>query len=250
MINPPGEAELCCRALPLRRSRDRNCESRKPNHAPRDVTVSLVDVAESRRRLVGDTLGIALSAAAFGMVYGLAARSAGFSLVDAAAMSLIVFAGGAQFAAVGYLQTGVPWAAIVFLTAFVNARHLLYGTVLAPYLADRSRALRLVMAHVLDDETFALSIAHFRRIGHADVTGYTIAAVFGTFLPWILATVIGVAIGGTVPDPRSLGFDVIFPAAMAGLAIGLMTGRSELVAAITGSCVSVAVSVFWSPAAG
>jgi 4-azaleucine resistance transporter AzlC len=212
--------------------------------------LTLQDVAASRRRLLADTLGIALSAGAFGIVYGLAARAAGFSPLDAAAMSLIVFAGGAQFAAVAYVHGGVPWPAIVLLTAFVNARHFLYGTVLAPYFADRSRVLRLAMAHLLDDETFALSLAHFRRIGRADVRGYWIAAIGGTFLPWTLATIVGVTIAGQIPDPSRAGLDVIFPAAMAGLAVGLVSGRSELVAAVLGAGVAVVVSLIWSPAAG
>jgi predicted branched-subunit amino acid permease len=53
------------------------------------------ELRASRRRVVLDSLGIAVSAAGFGFVYGLAARSAGFSPIEASAMSLIVFAGAA-----------------------------------------------------------------------------------------------------------------------------------------------------------
>jgi predicted branched-subunit amino acid permease len=55
------------------------------------------DVAASRRRLILDTLGIVASSGGFGLVYGLSARTAGFSIVEAAAMSLLVFAGASQF---------------------------------------------------------------------------------------------------------------------------------------------------------
>ena len=54
-------------------------------------------------------IGIAVSAVGFGFVYGLAAREAGFSPIEAMAMSVIVFAGAAQFAAVGYVAGGLPW---------------------------------------------------------------------------------------------------------------------------------------------
>ncbi len=118
-----------------------------------------------------DTLGIAVSAGGFGLVYGLAARTAGLSVIEVAAMSALVFSGGAQFAALAYIAAGAPWAAVVLLTGFINARHLLYGAALAPYLADRSVALRAAMAHVLNDETFAISLNHFRRLGRADVPG-------------------------------------------------------------------------------
>ena len=90
------------------------------------------------------------------------------------------------------------------------------------------------MAHLLTDEAFALTIAHFRRLGRTDERGYWIAGVGVTFIPWNLATLAGVVVGAQIPDPNRFGIDIIFPAAMAGLAVGLITGRRELVAAIVG----------------
>ncbi len=136
------------------------------------------------------------------------------------------------------------------LTAFLNARHFLYSASLAPYLADRPRPVRALMAHVLTDEAYALSIAHFRRIGRGDERGYWWAAVVTEFIPWNLATLVGVILGGQIPDPAAYGLDVIFPASMAGLAIGLIGGRRELVAAVVGAVVGVSVGLAWDPAAG
>jgi predicted branched-subunit amino acid permease len=59
-----------------------------------------------------------------------------------------------------------------------------------------------------------------------------------------------VLIGAQIPDPARLGIDVIFPAAMIGLAVGLITGRRELVAAIVGAGVAVVVALASSPAIG
>jgi 4-azaleucine resistance transporter AzlC len=210
----------------------------------------VIPLEVSRRRLVLDSLGIMVSAGGFGLVYGLTARAAGFSPLEAGAMSVLVFGGASQFVAVGYVLGGFSWLAIVLLTAFLNARHLLYAAALAPYLADRPRALRAVMAHFLTDEAFALAIAHFRRIGRGDVRGYWIGAMLSTFIPWNVATIVGVTIGGSIPDPTRLGLDVIFPAAMGGLAVGLITGRRELVAALAGAVIGVAVGLAWDPAAG
>jgi predicted branched-subunit amino acid permease len=106
------------------------------------------------------------------------------------------------------------------------------------------------MAHLLTDEAFAISIAHFRRIGRSDLGGYTIAALLSTFIPWNLATIAGVTLGANIPDPSRYGLDVIFPAAMGGLSVGLVTGRRELVAAVVGAVVGVSVSLAWDPAAG
>ena len=70
--------------------------------------------------------------------------------------------------------------------------------------------------------------------GVADRRGYWLAAIGGVFIPWNLATLLGYLGGQAVPDPRLLGLDVVFPAAMAGLAVGLATGRREVVALAAG----------------
>jgi predicted branched-subunit amino acid permease len=204
----------------------------------------------SRRRLLIDSIGIAVSGAGFGLVYGLAARSAGLSVVEVTATSLIVFAGAAQFAALGYIAVGAPWLSIVLVTAFINSRHLLYGAALAPYVANLPMRIRAAMAIPLSDETFALAISHFRRLGFADVPGYFLVG-FGTeVLPWTLASMLGAALAGSIADPSVFGLDVIFPASMAGLAVGLVTGRREIVAVLTAVIVSVSVALASEPAVG
>ncbi len=217
---------------------------------PNAEALATESLASSRRRLLMDALGIAVSAVGFGFVYGLSAREAGFSVIETVAMSTIVFAGAAQFAAVGYVASGLAWPGVVLLTALLNARHLLYSAALAPWLRDVPFVRRAVMAHLLTDEAFALSIGHFRRLGRTDERGYWIGAIGSTFIPWNLATLAGVLLGGQIPDPARFGIDVIFPAAMIGLAVGLITGRRELVAAIAGACVGVVAALLTSPAIG
>ena len=165
-------------------------------------------------------------------------------------MSVFVFAGASQFTAAGYVAAGLPWAPIVALTFLLNARHILYSASLAPRLRDHPALLRAAMAHVLTDEAFALSAAHFQRVGRVDIPGYWIAAVVGVFIPWNLATAAGVLLGSAVPDPAVLGLDVVFPAAMAGLAAGLVTGRRELAAAIAGAVTGVGLSLAIGPELG
>jgi len=206
-----------------------------------------LDPAAARRRLVLDALAITVSAGAFGVVYGLAARETGLSLAESIAMSVFVLAGASQFAALGLIAAGVPWVGIALLTGFLNARHLLYSAALAPWLRSSPTLERAAMAHVVTDEIFALALAHFRRLGRADSVGYWIAAAF-VCLPWIVATAVGYIGGEAIPDPRQLGLDVVFPAAMAGLAVALTTGRPELLAAVIGAVLAVAVALAWDPA--
>jgi len=166
------------------------------------------------------------------------------------AMSLIAFAGAAQFATIGYVVAGLGWPAIALLTFLLNARHALYSAALAPWFAGRPFAERAVAAQLLTDEAFALASTHFRRLGRFDPFGYWFGAIVATLIPWNLATLAGVTIGASIVDPNALGIDVIFPAAMAGLCVLLVTGRRELVAAVAGAVIGVGVSLAVSPTAG
>lgn len=208
------------------------------------------DLRGQRRQLVADSLAIAVPIAAFGMVYGLAARDVGLSVVETCSFSLLPFAGASQFAAVGYLDEGLRWVAIVALTALLNARHLLYSAALAPELRGLPRRRRAAMAQVLTDEAFALSANHFRRVGGVDPAGYWIAAIVGVYVPWNLGTLVGAVAGGAIPDPTQLGLDVVFPASMAALAVGLITERRELVAAVAGASIAVPAALLAGTGAG
>jgi 4-azaleucine resistance transporter AzlC len=202
-----------------------------------------LDLRSARRRLLLDGFGIAASGVGFGLVLGLAARDAGLSPIEVAGMSAIVFAGASQFAAVGALAAGQAWLPIVVVTLFLNARHLLYSAALAPRLQSVPFPRRAVMAHFLTDESFALTSAHFLRLGRTDEWGYWIAAVLYEFIPWNVSTIAGSLLAGAIPDPAVFGLDVVFPAAMAGLALGLITGRREAVAAGAGAGIGVVVSL-------
>jgi len=204
----------------------------------------------ARRQLVLDAVGIAAGAAGFGFVYGLAAREAGLSVVEAQAMSLFAFAGAAQFAAVGYVTAGLPWVGILLLTFLLNARHILYSIALAPAMRPRPLAERAVAAHLLTDEAFALAAIHFRRVGVTDMWGYWLGAIGATAIPWNVATFAGATIGGSIPDPAAFGLDVVFPAAMLGLSVGLIGGRRELVAAGAGGSLGLVLSLALGPQVG
>lgn len=204
----------------------------------------------SRKRMLIDSVGVEISGVGFALVYGLAARSAGMSVFDVAATSLIVFAGGAQFAVLGYLAVGAPWLSIVLATALINSRHLLYGAALSPYIANLPARVRAAMAYPLSDETFALTVTHLRRIGFADVRGYFLVGFGLGVVPWVVASAIGAALAGSIADPAVFGLDVIFPAAMAGLAVGLTTGRREVVAVLAAVIVGIAVALMSDPAVG
>jgi predicted branched-subunit amino acid permease len=208
------------------------------------------ELRSARRRLLADTAPIAISVGAYGLVFGLSAHAVGMTAVEALAMSALVFAGAAQFAALGSLVGGVGLAGIVLLTAAVNSRNLVYSAALTPWLADRPLHIRALMGHFVNDAAFALTMAHFRRLGRADVWGFWWAAIIGTFVPWVLATIAGAMAGGAIPDPARAGLDVVFPAAMAGTAVTLANDRRAVAAMVGAAPVAVVVSLVWNPGVG
>ena len=205
-------------------------------------------LSAARRRLVVDSIGIWVIAIIVGGIFGFTARQGDLSLLEAIAFSSILFAGAAQFAAVGLIVVGTPWPSIVLLVWLLNARHLLYSASIAPYTVKLSRKLRAALAYLLTDEAFALTTAHIARLGHIDVKGAWFAG-FTIFVPWNLATITGWLAGAALPDPATIGLDVVFPAAMAGLAIGLVKDRAALVALIVGCGSAVAAALVIDPSA-
>jgi len=205
-------------------------------------------VRESRRQLIRDGAAIASYALPIGVFYGLSTLQAHFSLTDVVVSCVVVLAGGSQFAAVGLLKNNAPWLAIAGVTLLVNARHLVYSASLAPYTARRSWSERVIMAHFLTDETFALSLAHFRRIGRFDAHAYWLAAM-AIFLPWTIGGALGHLVGGNL-DTTRLGLDVAFPAAMAGLSLGMVSGRRDVAAALGAVAIAVPVGLIGGPSVG
>ena len=212
------------------------------------ITVDRPAVEASRRQLTRDALAITAYALPVGLVFGLAALQAHYSFLDVLANSTIALAGGAQFAAAGLVKDGASWLAIAGVVALVNARHLLYSAAMAPYVTARSRRERAVMAHFLTDETFALALAHFRRIGGFERRGYWIAAM-AIFVPWTIGSGIGYVVAGAV-DTHQLGLDIAFPAAMAGLSLGMVSGRRDVAAALGAVAVAVPVGLVGGPSLG
>ncbi|MFM7503958.1 MAG: AzlC family ABC transporter permease [Candidatus Limnocylindrus sp.] len=192
----------------------------------------------ARRRLAIDSIGIWVLAIVIGTIFGFTAREGGLSLIETAAFSAFLFAGAAQFAAVGLLAVAAPWASIVLLVWLLNARHFLYAASIAPHAAALPRRVRAGLAYLLTDEAFALTSAHVARLGRMDLSGAWYAG-FAIFVPWNLATLAGWLAGAALPDPATIGLDVAFPASMAGLAVGLVRDRAALVALVAGSAAAV-----------
>lgn len=144
------------------------------------------------------------------IAFGILASQVGFGVVEAAAMSVFVFAGSAQFIAVGMIGAGNSIWAIVVTTFLVNLRHLLMSAALSPHLRGLSKKELAWFGFQVTDETFALHSTRFRE-GTPEVLESF--ALNGTAqVSWVLGTIAGVLAGGVVSDVEGLGMDYALPA--------------------------------------
>jgi 4-azaleucine resistance transporter AzlC len=175
--------------------------------------------------------------------FGVLARTSGLSLVMTCVMSLVVFAGGAQFLAVATIASGgTPLAAV--LGAFVlNARHLPYGFAVAPLLRGPLWK-RALASHIVLDESTALALSQpTPELGRLAfyVCGCSL------FVLWNLGTLAGALAGGAIADPSALGLDAAFPASMVALLSPLLRRRELRTAALAGGALALAATPFTAP---
>jgi 4-azaleucine resistance transporter AzlC len=137
-----------------------------------------VTATRPARAAITEGWPVLLTSVVVGVAFGVIARQSGLSVLEASGSSLIIFAGAAQFAAVGLLQSGASPAEIAVSVLLINLRHLLMAASLRPSFAGASLPKRLGLAYVLTDESFAMGIGWFRR-GHRDIAYY---ATFATLL--------------------------------------------------------------------
>src|SRR5690554_2303 len=165
----------------------------------------------------------------FAVAYAVAARSAGLSVLETQAMSVLVFAGAAQFGAAGMFAAQAQPLAIVFTTFLVNLRHALYGLNLGRG-STLDPARKVLAAHLLTDEAFGVTVASGRGAGL-----YLLGAGLSVFVIWNAGTLLGSVISAQIPDPAALGVDFVFPLAFLALLLPLLRNRPAwIVAAVSG----------------
>jgi len=138
-------------------------------------------------------LSIVLGYLPLGFAYGALASLAGFELSVIVAMSLLVFAGSAQFIAVNMLAAGAGGAAVIATVFLVNLRHLLMSASLSPYLQAYPRRVLPLLAFWLTDENFALACGEFKK----NERSYSfMLGLFGTaYAGWVLGGMLGGVFG-------------------------------------------------------
>ena len=156
----------------------------------------------------------------FGIIFGTLAQSSGLSFGASMALSLIVFAGSAQFVAVGLVASGTAIPIIIFTTFIVNLRHLLYSASLVPYVGHLNAGWKSAIAFFLTDESFAASIGYYRQPGDSSYRHWHyLSASLIMYLNWALWTLVGLSVGRLIPNAASWGLDFAMVATFIGMVV-------------------------------
>jgi 4-azaleucine resistance transporter AzlC len=178
---------------------------------------------------------LVIAVAAFGVSFGVLARSTGMGRLAPIVMSLTTFAGSAQFAATSILGAGGGVAAAIAAAVLLNLRYGPMGLSAAQAL-DGPWWRRLLTAQLVVDESWALA----QRDGRID-RRLLIGAGLALGAGWIFGTTVGVLAGDLVADPSSLGLDAAFPALFLALLVAQLRDRTRVLAAVVGGAIALAL---------
>ena len=225
------------------------CPTRAVKGGPARYNVAMVDTPATtgtgrQAYLAGvrDMLPLALTVIPFGFLMGNLASEKGLSVAETVLMSMTVFAGASQFAAVDIWWEPVPVLTLVLTVFLINLRHVLMGASLVRPLAGTRTPYAYVALGFLCDECWAL---HMRR---ASVQGgrLEVAYVFGVSLTmwlfWITSSGLGALLGGLLRNPERFGLDFVFTAVFLALLVGFWRGARSAVPWVVSAIIAVAAA--------
>jgi len=134
------------------------------------------------------------------LAFGLAAKSAGFTSIEAAMISAMIFAGASQFALVGLVSSGASIIVASVVCFALNARHLVYGPSLSMKLKNVEHNKIPLVSFGLTDEVFSTALSELERIkGEAQIS-WLLGLETGAYFTWVFSTWLGAFSGDVIID--------------------------------------------------
>jgi len=183
-------------------------------------------------------LPLAVSVAAYGLIWGVLAGQAGLSVAEVALMSGLVFGGASQFVALDLWTLGaLPIGTIVFAAAIVNLRIGLMSATLRPLTAGLPRWRAVLAMALVTDENWALTVAETAR-GRGSLA-FLLGSGALCWAAWLVSTLFGRLAGASLTDPARYGLDFAFTATFLVLLFGMWKGRVDLLPWLAAALVAV-----------
>src|SRR3954464_5471141 len=142
---------------------------------------------------------LATGIAAWGLMTGVAMVKSGMSVVEALAMTFLVYAGSSQLAAIPLIVAGAPLWVILASSFCVNLRFVVFSLHLRPYMMHMPRWRRLLNGYLTADMSYAMFTRRFPQPGHSDADhreqeAFLSGNYFVTWGSWMLSGVIGIVL--------------------------------------------------------
>ena len=180
----------------------------------------------------------------FAMVYGVSAMAAGLGPLKSWLMSLFVFAGAAQLAALQLQVEGAPLAVLIMTVLAVNLRFVMYSASIAPHFSKQPMWLKLLISQNLTDMAYARSIAAFSQGYEEPKKGwYFMGASSIIWLVWQGGSLAGVFLGAELP--KNLELDFAVPLTFLAILTPVLVDRPNLAAALVAG--GTALLLNWLP---
>ena len=184
-------------------------------------------------------LSVGLGIAAWGMVTGVAMVKGGLSVPVALFMSLVVYAGSAQLAAIPLMAAGAPmW--VVWTTALcVNLRFVIFSAQWRPYFRRFPRGRRLALGYFAGDLSYVLFMRRFHepRDDEGQIE-YYLGGSAVNWAAWQFPAAAGIVLADVIPTEWGLGFAGVL--ALLGLTCSLLSDRATTLAAVVAGAAAVA----------
>jgi 4-azaleucine resistance transporter AzlC len=168
------------------------------------------------------------------------AAQQGLTALDVFFLSLLVYAGSAQFIASAMMASGAAAAAIILTTFLVNLRHLLMSASLAPFLKHISSPVLTWISMGITDETYA---AGYPEASSGKATPAFYIGLNGlSHSCWIFSTVSGCLLGSRIPNPEKWGLDYALPAMFIALLFMQLKNKKDILIALVSGTLSVVLT--------
>lgn len=202
---------------------------------------------------VKDCIPTLLGYLSIGFAAGVLEKTAGMSILEIILLSVLLYAGSAQFIAAGMIAAGSSATAIMITIFFVNLRHILLSAALSPYFRHLTPFKNMLVGSLLTDETFGVAIneaAKRNRLHEKWMYGLNLTA----YLNWIFANIAGAYFGQWISDPEKFGLDFALPAMFIGLLILAIVSRKkvklDVIVAVCAVFIAVGVAIVYPGNAG
>ena len=169
---------------------------------------------------------LAPGVALYGLVFGVLAGERGLSWLYAVLMSTFVYSGSAQLASLQNLSQSAAVLPIMATILVMNARYVLYGAAIQPWLAGATRPQGLASLFFLGDGNWAMAMKEYHD-GYRDA-GFVLGSGVAMFVPWVGSTLAGHLLAHSVPNPAQFGLDFMLVAFAAAIGISVWRGRPDL----------------------